>query len=49
MSGPYDDSINLSHPTSAKHLRMPLTDRAAQSPPLRPSQATLLLSRRRLD
>ena len=29
MSGPYDDIINLSHPTSAKHPRMPISDRAA--------------------
>ncbi len=29
MSGAYDDIINLPHPTSAKHPRMPLADRAA--------------------
>lgn len=29
MSGPYDDIINLSHPTSAKHPRMSISDRAA--------------------
>lgn len=29
MSGAYDDIINLHHPTSAKHPRMPLADRAA--------------------
>ena len=29
MRGAYDDSINLPHPTSAKHPRMPLADRAA--------------------
>ena len=29
MSGTYDDIINLPHPTSAKHPRMPLADRAA--------------------
>jgi hypothetical protein len=29
VSGAYDDIINLPHPTSAKHPRMPLADRAA--------------------
>ena len=29
MSGPYDDIINLPHPTSQRHLRMPIHDRAA--------------------
>lgn len=29
MSGPYDDLLHLPHPTSAKHPRMPLADRAA--------------------
>lgn len=29
MSGPYDDIIDLPHPTSTKHLRMPISDRAA--------------------
>ena len=29
MSGKYDDIICLPHPTSAKHLRMPISDRAA--------------------
>ena len=29
MSGPYDDIIGLPHPTSAKHPRMPISDRAA--------------------
>ena len=29
----YDDIINLPHPTSAKHPRMPLSDRAAQFAP----------------
>ena len=29
MTGPYDDIIHLSHPTSAKHPRMPIQDRAA--------------------
>ena len=40
MTGPYDDIINLPHPTSAKHPRMPLSDRAAQFAPLRPCPAT---------
>ena len=29
MSGPYDDIIHLPHPTSNKHPRMPISDRAA--------------------
>lgn len=29
MSGPYDDIINLPHPTSKRHPRMPIRDRAA--------------------
>ena len=29
MSGKYDDIINLPHPTSAKHPRMPISERAA--------------------
>lgn len=29
MSGPYDDIIELPHPTSAKHPRMSISDRAA--------------------
>ena len=29
MSGPYDDIIHLSRPTSARHPRMPISDRAA--------------------
>lgn len=33
MSGKYDDIINLPHPTSAKHPRMPIADRAAQFSP----------------
>ena len=31
--GAYDDIINLPHPTSAKHPRMPMTGRAAQLSP----------------
>ena len=31
--GAYDDIIHLSHPTSAKHPRMPMIDRAAQFTP----------------
>lgn len=31
--GAYDDIINLPHPTSAKHPRMPMLDRAAQFSP----------------
>lgn len=30
MSGSYDDILYLPHPTSTKHPRMPLADRAAQ-------------------
>lgn len=33
MTRPYDDIISLPHPTSAKHPRMPLSDRAAQFAP----------------
>ena len=29
MSGPYDDIINLPHPTSQRYPRMPVRDRAA--------------------
>lgn len=29
MSGKYDDIIGLPHPTSARHPRMPISDRAA--------------------
>lgn len=29
MSGKYDDILHLPHPTSAKHPRMPISDRAA--------------------
>ena len=29
MSGPYDDLLHLPHPTSEKHPRMPLADRAS--------------------
>lgn len=31
--GAYDDIIHLPHPTSARHPRMPMTDRAAQFSP----------------
>jgi len=31
--GAYDDIIHLPHPTSPKHPRMPMTDRAAQFSP----------------
>lgn len=31
--GAYDDIINLPHPTSTKHPRMPMSDRAAQFSP----------------
>ena len=33
MKGPYDDIIGLPHPTSARHPRMPMSDRAAQFSP----------------
>ena len=33
MSGPYDDIMDLPHPTSPKHPRMPMGDRAAQFSP----------------
>ena len=33
MTGAYDDIIHLPHPTSAKHPRMPMADRAAQFSP----------------
>lgn len=33
MSGPYDDIIDLSHPTSERHPRMPMANRAAQFSP----------------
>ena len=33
MSGPYNDIIDLPHPTSAKHPRMSMSDRAAQFSP----------------
>ena len=33
MTGPYDDMLNLPHPTSARHPRMSLSDRAAQFAP----------------
>ena len=31
--GAYDDIINLPHPTSPRHPRMPMIDRAAQFTP----------------
>lgn len=33
MKGPYDDIIHLPHPTSQRHPRMPISDRAAQFSP----------------
>lgn len=33
MTGPYDDIINLPHPTSPRHPRMSAIDRAAQFSP----------------
>ena len=33
MSGPYDDIIALPHPTSTRHPRMPMANRAAQFSP----------------
>lgn len=33
MTGPYDDLLDLPHPTSARHPRMPAIDRAAQFSP----------------
>lgn len=33
MTGPYDDIINLPHPTSTRHPRMVAIDRAAQFSP----------------
>lgn len=33
MSGKYDDIINLPHPTSSRHPRMSMADRAAQFSP----------------
>lgn len=33
MTSPYDDMLNLPHPTSARHPRMSLSDRAAQFAP----------------
>ena len=35
MSGPYDDIIDLPRPTSTRHPRMSMTDRAAQFSPFR--------------
>ena len=42
MSGPYDDIIQLPHPTSARHPRMSLSNRAAQFHPLPLSPAIVL-------
>ena len=33
MSGPYDDIIGLPHPTSERHPRMSMANRAAQFSP----------------
>ena len=33
MTGPYDDILHVPHPTSQKHPRMPMSDRAAQISP----------------
>ena len=33
MRGPYDDIIDLPHPTSERHPRMPMANRAAQFSP----------------
>lgn len=33
MSGPYEDIIDLPHPTSTRHPRMPMASRAAQFSP----------------
>ena len=33
MTGPYDDMLNLPHPTSRRHPQMSLSDRAAQFAP----------------
>lgn len=33
MSGPYDDIIDLPHPTSERHPRVPMENRAAQFSP----------------
>ncbi len=52
MSGKYDDLLHLPHPTSAKHPRMPLHDRAAQFAPFAALTGygdTLLETARRTD
>ena len=36
MSGKYNDILHLPHPTSAKHPRMPISDRAAIFSPFAP-------------
>ena len=33
MTGPYDDMLNMPHPTSRQHPRMSRSDRAAQFAP----------------
>jgi len=33
LNGKYDDIVNLPHPNPRKHIRMPLTSRAAQFAP----------------
>ena len=33
MTGPYDDMLNMPHPTSRQHPRMYLSDLAAQLAP----------------
>lgn len=33
MTGPYDDIIDLPHPDSERHPRMPMANRAAQFSP----------------
>lgn len=33
MTGNYDDIVHLPHPTSERHVRMPMIDRAAQFSP----------------
>ena len=52
MTGPYDDIIALSHPISARHPRMPASNRAAQFAPfaaLTGYDAALLETARKTD